>query len=374
MKMPPINVVHGVHWPRSGIVSLLKNMLPLFDSKKFVHHVIFFEHDEQTMENFSKICESVHSLFFSSSKLKAIVKYYKLLQQISPDILHTHSFQPGLWGRIFLRTKAKFICTIHNMYPYFTSSDLKSLIKRILESYSIRYHKVTVVCVSDEVKKLVETIIPKCCVKVIQNGIAIGNWNTHNIKRDTLNLKGSQIILVTLGRLDYQKGYDILLKAFAKVTAQISNTRLIIIGDGNERKKLEKMAIKLGIAEEVTFTGYQSNPFPYLVVSDIYVCSSRYEGFGLSIAEGMLFGLPVIATRIGGIPSLIQNGETGLLVAPENTEKLADSILRLIKDENLRHKIGQKGKLFIQKHFDIKKTVKKYEETYIDLISNSKGI
>ena len=299
-KISKLKILHVIHWPKSGIVSLVRNMLPLFDNTKYENYVIFFEKDNETINNFRNVCSSVTCLSFSDNKIRGLNKYNSFVSTISPHILHTHSFQPGTWGRLFRPYKQlKYICTLHNSYPYFSSKHPKDIIKRILEAFLIRITRTVVVCVSSAVAKAAKNFLSNYPMVIIENGIKLDPFYYDLFNRRMMKFS-NEIIIISIGRLDHQKGFDVLLDAYSRVVKYFKNTKLIIIGDGVEKKKLKKIAERLNIQEKVFFTGYQTNLQKYLEEADIYVCSSQYEGLPLSVAEAMLSGLPVIASNVGG--------------------------------------------------------------------------
>ncbi len=364
--MNPIIVLHTIHWPVSGIVSLLKEVLKRIDQKHYECHVIFFEYDKETIEDFSRICSSVHCLHFSRSRIKALLKYRKLIHQISPDILHSHSFQPGVWGRLFKRRNIAHTCTFHNQYPYFFSNNFRSLFKRKIELYSICYSKTKVICVSNSVQATLQKLMPDYPAIVIANGIRVdylSNYSEQHKSRVS-NSDNNNFLIISVGRLDDQKGFDILLRSIAIIKNKYRNVKLQIVGEGKERKMLENLAMELNIEQLVAFEGYQNDPFKFLARASIYVCSSRYEGFGLSIAEAMALGLAVVSTRIDGVSSLIKDYDTGLFANPEDPEDLAKKITFIIENSELRQKISRNGQLFINENFDIKDTTNRYCEIY----------
>ena len=362
-----IKVIHVIHWPKSGIVSLLKNMLPFFNKKKFSQHVIFFEQDKETMEDFAEIVDSVHCLNLSKSRLKGLMAYRNILKTLSPDILHTHSFQPDFWGTLLSQSGIKSVCTVHNDYPHFYENSIRSIFKRTLNKLALGMRTKKVVAVSREVKNALSKLICEKGILVIENGVPTDLIAALVSKKKRLQ----KLRLVTLGRLSHQKGYDILLKAFQNVLAYSPEVHLVIIGDGPERNCLVDLANKLGVLQKVIFTGWLSEPLSELAKADsIYVCSSRYEGFGLSILEAMALGIPVVSTLIGGFPALLTHKETGFLVTPENSNELADMILEAISDKDIRKQVAKNGQKFIAKYFDIKRTVNQYELLYKGLIAD----
>lgn len=170
-------------------------------------------------------------------------------------------------------------------------------------------------------------------------------------------------VIVAMGRLTAQKGYPYLLKAFAQITANCS-CRLVVLGRGEEREMLERLAKELAIEEDVVFLGFQRNPFNYLSASDIFVTSSLWEGLGNVILEAMACGTPVVATRCpSGPEEIITDGENGLLVPVADEESLAEAMLRLLKDKELATKLAQAGRKRVD-DFAVKKIVHEYEDAF----------
>ena len=147
--------------------------------------------------------------------------------------------------------------------------------------------------------------------------------------------------LVAVGRFNEQKGFDLLLNAFAEIADRIPDWRLIIFGEGPQRPLLERQVSKLGLSARVSLPGASTTPGAWLAVTDIFVLSSRYEGFANVLAEAMASGLAVAAFDCDfGPADMITDDVDGLLVPPENTGALAAAILRLATDEALRQRLG----------------------------------
>ena len=157
-------------------------------------------------------------------------------------------------------------------------------------------------------------------------------------------LDASKKKLVAMGRLTSQKGFDLLLQAFAKVQAQFPDWQLVILGEGEKRQELENLARQLEITEKVAMPGLVDNPFPILQQCDLFVLSSRYEGFGNVIIEAMACGLPVISTDCPSGPSeIIVSGENGILVPNQNQDELASAMATLMSDAPQRQTLATKA-------------------------------
>jgi glycosyltransferase involved in cell wall biosynthesis len=150
-------------------------------------------------------------------------------------------------------------------------------------------------------------------------------------------------LLVACGRLHEQKGFPCLLDALVQVRKVIP-AHLWIVGEGGERKALEKQIQQLGLTDCVRLVGFQKNPYQYMAAADIFVLSSLYEGFGNVIVEAMACGAPVIATDCPyGPAEIIEDGVSGLLVPPADAEALSQAIIRLCTDPDLKQRLIQQG-------------------------------
>ena len=147
----------------------------------------------------------------------------------------------------------------------------------------------------------------------------------------------AQIHLVSVGRLVYDKGYDLLIQSIGILLSKGIIVDLTIIGEGTMRNQLEKLIHDLDITEHVHLLGFKDNPYQYMKEADIYISSSRFEGFSLAIAEAMILGLPIISTRCAGPLELLDNGNAGLMVEC-SAVSLADGIYKMVKQpETLEH-------------------------------------
>ncbi len=175
-------------------------------------------------------------------------------------------------------------------------------------------------------------------------------------------------LIGTVGRLDYVKGYDILLNAFRIVTRGYPNARLLIVGEGPERTRLEEQAKSLSIANAVLFAGYRTDISKVLEACTIYVCSSRSEGVPNAMLEAMAMELPIVSTRVGGIESILSDTVQGNLV-PCNDEKALDyAIMDLLSNPENARKLGQEARRRVEIEFSLDTMVKRVETMYEELL------
>jgi len=176
----------------------------------------------------------------------------------------------------------------------------------------------------------------------------------------------SEVVIGAVARLSKEKGLRYLLEAFAVVTGHHPQARLVLAGEGPERQRLERLAARLGLGERVRFLGevpHEQVP-EVLQQLDIFAMPSTYEGFGVAALEAEAMELPVVASRIHGIPDVVLDGETGLLVPPRDGQALAAALERLASDGDLRRRLGQAGRAFVAEHYSWEENTAQMEALY----------
>jgi|TARA_B100001964_G_C14254754_1_gene611772 N-acetyl-alpha-D-glucosaminyl L-malate synthase BshA len=253
------------------------------------------------------------------------------------DIIHAHYTIPqGLLGVILKKIKRKpLILTLHgsDITELANSSLFRPLVRWIISNSD------GIIAVSKYLKmQALELGVEETKFRVIYGGVSASRSKYMGIKN-----KG----VVFVGSLVKQKGVDILIKSFEIVGKKHSDSKLIIIGDGSERKVLEKLARELRI--DVVFHGYLDDFRDILNKSLVFVLPSRTEGFGLVLLEAMEARIPIIATDVGGIKEIVVNDENGLLVKKEDVNSLADAINKIIEDNDLKNRLIFGGRKTIKK-------------------------
>jgi glycosyltransferase involved in cell wall biosynthesis len=210
--------------------------------------------------------------------------------------------------------------------------------------------------------------LPANKVTLINNGVAEPVSATEEQKRlvrEALRVQADDVIIGCCCRLkDEHKRVSDLIKAFARVHERFPNAKLLIVGDGPDEAMLRSLAGELGVSEHVHFTGYQGNTRPFFEVMDIFALASAYEGLPVALLEAMFARLPVVATRVSGIPSVVRTGETGFLVEPKNPEELADRLLVLLNDAALRETMGETGLALVRANFSADRYVGQFDDLY----------
>lgn len=184
--------------------------------------------------------------------------------------------------------------------------------------------------------------------------------------RKSLSVDPSQFVLLSLGHLGKIKGHDTTIRAMPTLLKNYPNCHLYIGGDGikTDYQRLKQLINELKVVDNITLLGQINNPESWLHACDLFVQPSLEEGFGLVFVEAGACGKAVVATSVGGIPDIIIEEETGILVSPGNVQQLQTALMRLIADDILRQKMGVNARPHIVKNFSISNMIDKYEQLF----------
>lgn len=299
-------------------------------------------------------------------KVQAIIREFK------PQIMHGGVFEgnsltalSGTWMQVPVRIMEE------------TSDPQNRSAKAnwLLRQFSKMVDKVTAISPNVERYLLNIAKIERRKVQLINNGVTMPNpiSDTQKITlKNELGLAEDTLVLGFVGRLfnDHKRMTD-LLEAISLIKQK--QIKLLMVGDGRDRGLVEEKIKELGISEQVILVGYQSNTSLYYSIMDIFCIPSAREGFGLVAVEAMLFGLPVIASEVGGLKDVVVDGETGFLVPPRSPESIAEKIQILIDQPQLRKQMGEKGRQRALRHFTAERYCRDVENLYLELL-HKKGI
>ena len=210
-------------------------------------------------------------------------------------------------------------------------------------------------------------------VTAIQNAIPCDSFyrpETRPASRLDLGLAPEQLVFGYTGRLDAVKRIDLLLLAFAKIHENQPQTRLLLVGEGSERKELEALAERLGITSAVIWTGYRADIPSLLAAMDVYVQPSHNEGLSLSILEAMAASKPVLATNVGGVLEVLHQRETGLVIPASSTPaELISAMLELSTNPGLRAQLGEMAQKHVFEEFSLQRMVDAYACVYQSMLN-----
>ena len=219
-------------------------------------------------------------------------------------------------------------------------------------------------------EEMIAAGIPSSKISVIHNGIDTSSWCLEQVQsnlREELHLDPAAPVIGYVGRIMPEKDLDTWIRGAALVAKRYPQARFVLVGEGRDGGTLEdlkKLAGSLGIADQIIFPGYRRNLLPVYATFDLFVLSSLREGLPNSILEAMALGLPVVTTDVAGAKELVVNGETGFVVPQKNAQEIADAILRILDDTQVKRRLGQAGRDQVEREFSFLKRLRRVEDLY----------
>lgn len=209
-------------------------------------------------------------------------------------------------------------------------------------------------------------------VEVIHNGRDLSHFRPgvdgYAPLRQRYGVESSSLLIVHIGRLEPQKGHMVLLEAMPSVLQRYPDVKLLMVGDGALRAVIEAEIRRLNLEETVLLAGFQTDVVPFLGAADLVVLPSLWEGLPLIAIEAGAMGKAMVATNVDGTPEVIIDGETGILVPPGNSQRLAEAIVTLLGDNTKRREMGAKALQITKEHFSLERQVAETAELYIRLM------
>ncbi len=297
-----------------------------------------------------------------------ILKLALVLRASKVDIVHTHMYFASTIGRLAGWTAGVkvLINHVHSSYSHYSSRNL--FIERLLSKVSNK-----IICVSKNTRDFVVTRekIDPARVVVIYNGISYVNACSRQEVRQSFKVLPDEVIIITVANLLENKGHKVLLKALSLLEIQNKSVQCWIVGQGPMENELKEQAHQLSLGPKVIFWGGRQDVPQLLTASDIFVLASiQREGLSISVLEAMAYQVPVIATRVGGIPEVIEDKINGLLIDPNDPYSLAAAIEALIIDQQKRLQYAQAGERRFQEQFESKIMVAQIEKLYKECLKD----
>jgi glycosyltransferase involved in cell wall biosynthesis len=220
-----------------------------------------------------------------------------------------------------------------------------------------------VVAVSDEVKRrLLKAGVREERIRIVRNGIDLRQFEGAEA---TLRAEfGDAVVVGLVGRLAWEKGVDVFLRAAAKVLVEFPEVRFVVAGDGPDREKLDGLIEELGIGARVAMLGRREDMAGVYASLDVMVSASRQEGLPMAILEGMASGRAMVATAVGEVPKLVVDGKTGVLVQAEDVEALAAGIAGLLRDKERRARLGAAARERVRAEYSAERMAGEYLRVY----------
>ena len=304
---------------------------------------------------------------FSPAKdLHSWRRFYQLLRKARPNLLHIHGFKSFLIGRYAAGlARVPALVSVHN-YPAYRGSDML-LPPFIKLSGAAETH---FIAVSHALaRELTSWGIAPERITVIHNGIDPEPFQQAARQRKEIARDGGSIVVGTAARMASQKGLKYLIRAAAWLAGRYPMMRFIIGGEGPEQPALQELACRMGLSGKISFPGFSRNLAATLAQIDIFVLPSLTEGMSITILEALAAGCAVVATRVGGVPEVIVDGVTGLLVPPASAGALAGAVAVLADNPYLRQSVALAGRERVIEKFVVDKMLMRTGAVYEMLLA-----
>lgn len=299
-----------------------------------------------------------------------IASIRQLASQTKADVVHAHGYKADIYVYFAMRkTRVPLVSTCHTWYDNNPLVTLYGMTDRfVLRNYA------AVVAVSAEVKqRLLKARVSQDKIHLVRNGIDLRPFDDAAPSlRNALRTDNTQIVGL-VGRLSIEKGVDTFLYAAAQVLAELPSTKFVVIGEGPDREKLESLIDELKIRDSVSMLGRRDDMPSVYASLDIMVSASRQEGLPMAILEGMASRIPLIATSVGEVPSVIFDGRTGVLLPPNNAVLLASAIVALLREPVQRKRLGTAARKLIEDEFSAGRMTADYLRVYQAAASRRKS-
>lgn len=287
----------------------------------------------------------------------------RVLKAFDPQVVHSHLYiLRYLAPAILSRRRCRWIHTIHSVTARETDNIGQFIHGRLFR------RQVTPVAISWGLGRSLESHYGLHNAKVVMNGIPVAdyvldeevgwNWRREN------GLQKDLLLYTCVASFGKAKNHLQLLDSFAVVSRKAPNARLLLVGDGELRGAILEKAARLGLQDKLNLLGVRHDIPAILAASDVFVLPSLWEGNPLALMEAMAAGLPCVATRVGGVPELVQDGVTGLLVEPARTDALSDAMSCLQSSATLRARLGQHAAAYARNNFGMERMGEKYLRIY----------
>jgi glycosyltransferase involved in cell wall biosynthesis len=315
--------------------------------------------------------------------LVAVVRLASLLRRDRPQILHTHTAKAGTVGRLaaVLAGDARPPIIVHTFHGHVLRGyfgPLRSRLFRLLER-ALATRTTALIAVSPQVRDdlVALRVAPREKFAVVRLGIElgqrVGSSDGRTETRRYLGIAPERFTVGWVGRMTAVKRTDDVLDSFKQLRDRGVDAALCLVGDGPDREHLERRAHDLGVIRDTLFLGYQEDVAPLYAAFDALVLPSGNEGTPVSVIEALAAGTPVVATRVGGVPDVVRDGEDGFLVDPGDTRALAERLVALATDDALRERVGAAARERVVARYAVERLVDDIDRLYRSLLASRRS-
>lgn len=373
--MKPVSILHlrdtyEIGGPGKTILETFRAI----DRSRFQLHLgIFLRRGETPDSPFIKEAKRIgmplHFITgFHQYDLRMALKINEVAKVEQIDIIHAHEVKSDVIAYLASRLRPiPIVTTLHGWIGNSLKGRLFiALDKRIVRGFD------RVIAVSRQIERdLLEAGVPESKIRLLHNAIVVEKYRRTGARGVLQEVVGCPVegpVIASVGRLSPEKGHADLIEALALVKQAGHKVSFVLIGDGPTRQSLLRQIEKLGLRDCVHLPGYVQAPQRLLEEVDLMVLPSHTEGLPNAALEALLMEVPVLATRVGGTPEVITDGEMGRLVAPHSPSELADGILEFLASPESWKQMARRGKKTVETHFDFRARTRKLEAIYKEVL------
>jgi glycosyltransferase involved in cell wall biosynthesis len=302
---------------------------------------------------------------------RVIAQLLAICRREKVQIWHGHDYKSNALGLMLKGFwPMHLVTTVHGWVHQTRRTPLYYCIDRLcLPRYDL------VICVSQDLQqRCLASRVPKSRCVVIENGVNTKEYArssaVHEAKKK-LGMAPERFLVGAVGRLSAEKGFDVLIRSVDQLLRKGVDLELAIVGEGDEKLRLQNLILELGRLDRIHLLGYRSDLTALYEAMDVYALSSLREGLPNVLLEAMAVEVPVVATRIAGVPRLIQGEINGLLVEPGSTEELTGALARLLGDEGLRQRLRMAGRRTVETCYSFTVRMRKIQALYDNLLGRN---
>lgn len=373
MNNKKMKIVH-IAQANGGVEVYLKMFFKYINKDIYDNYLILSEQYKKSKIYFEKLGVKVFIVDMKreisiGKDFESMIKIYKVLKDIKPDIVYTHSSKAGGLGRIPAKlVGARNIYNPHGWAFDMNVSNKKKIMFKYVEKI-LGYITNEIIAISQYEKNIAirENIIRENKISVIENAIDLDNFNKNYDSKKLLDeLKWDEgcIIIGMIARLSEQKSPHTFLDIAIKLSNKYPECRFLMVGDGNQRDEIEYRIKDNNLQDKFYITGWVDNPYKYLNIFNIALLTSKWEGFGLVIPEYMAAQKPIVASNIGGIANIIEDGNNGFLIDNLNVNEFVEKIIKIIESDKVKRKLVKNAYQTIIKKYDFKRVVDQHVKLF----------
>ncbi|MCM8826813.1 MAG: glycosyltransferase [Candidatus Omnitrophica bacterium] len=351
---------------RTKILYLIDKLRPAGAQKHLME--LLFGIDKERFETKLVTLEELGiKKIYGLSGLKGLIRLVKLMKKEGFDIVHTYLFSENILGVIAGKIAGlKTIITSRRDTGMLREGKLRHILAYRLTNRWVD----KIVCVSEAVKRVVlsKEKVNREKIKVIYNGVDLEKFNVQGLNfgiKEQLKINTNDFVVGMIANFSWIKGHRDLIQAIPLILEEVPNTTFLLIGDGYLRKELEIEVKNTSYKDKVLFLGSRNDIPQLLSLMDISVNASYSEGMSNTILESMASGVPVVATAVDGNLETVMDKETGFLIPPKTPKALAEAIIRLLKNKDLREKLGENARRIAKEKFSLERMVREFEDLYL---------